>query len=53
MSRTLRRERKNDNKIINDGKQIHKCRCSWCISEDKKKSIDKFYQDLIKNYEDN
>lgn len=50
MSRTLRRDRKNNDKKVSDGKQPYKCKCSWCLSEDKKKSTIKFYLDEIKKY---
>jgi len=47
MSRTIRKNKFGEEH--NDGKENYKCKCSWCMKDDKKKNINKVLNLEVKN----
>lgn len=48
MSRTVRTCPRRHIEVP-DGKLWHKCKCEWCTNQDRRKANEKFYDEQIKN----
>lgn len=50
MSRTIRKDNKGKDISEIQRKRIYRCRCSWCMSSQKKKIIDRLSrQEMVKD----